>query len=207
MKSVFLLLAVCCSGCVHIPPVPHQEDESVSGVVVAPSASEAVVVFVRASNYGAQRAIILYDGDKMVGIVQGRNYAIYRTTPGKKTFGAVIAPLEGHANNHAAYLDAKLEAEKIYYVRTRLIFAYTNILTILEPLRSSDKEWQDLPEWLGTCKLTHVTGETRAWASGNAAMIDPIRKEYYDQWVRGDRSSYVLRAADGVAVPVKPRAP
>ncbi|WP_222983113.1 hypothetical protein [Flagellimonas meishanensis] len=73
---------------------------------VHPSKDKAVVYFVRSKSMGTLINFTYFDGDKVIGKFNGRNYFRYECEPGKHLFWA--------RSENKSFVEAELEANKIY---------------------------------------------------------------------------------------------
>jgi hypothetical protein len=168
-----------------------------------PAEGKALVVFLRASGYGAAIASSVYvapdDSTTFLGVLKYKDKLAVQMEPGQHRF-MVIA-------ENADFLDATLDAGKTYYVLISPRMGVWKARFSLFPIHaSSDDEYnvqsKDFKEWIERCAWIQMAPAAEAWYAGNKANIEEKKADYLKKWnvmAPADRAELVLKAEDGVA--------
>jgi len=155
-------------------------------------ADRAVVVFLRPAYTGYAISAAVYEDDTFLGIVMRHARLVHETQPGTHRYMVV--------SEAADFLDADLEAGKMYFVNVHPRMGVWRARFSLEPVTPSSSRWSDLKEWLdGSYAVTrNAAGE--AWARDNQESVTAKTDKYLRAWLRKDERP-ALRKTDGVAQP------
>lgn len=143
--SAFLLCIAFSSFGQGIPPAP---------------ADKAVVYFVRPSGTGFAINFSYFDSDKLFGLFAGKGYIRYECSPGTHLFWA--------RSENKDFVEAEVEAGKIYFVEAVVQMGWVKAQVRLQPLDPNDKK-----KMKGILKLVnkkppqHMTDEELKIESGN----------------------------------------
>ncbi len=171
-----------------------------------PAEGKALVVFFRASAYGAAIASSGYDAPDgnttFLGIVRYKDKVAVQMVPGQHRF-MVIA-------ENADFIDAELEAGKTYYVLISPRMGMWKARFSLFPIHdTSDDEYNvqgpQFKQWMAKTTFVEIGPAAQAWYDENKVSIEKKRADYLQKWNKmlpKDRAELVLHAQDGVvAVP------
>jgi len=202
-----LVAAVLCvgmqTGCymTHIRPADEQ------GALPRPSPGKALVVFARPSGYLLVLETRLYDGDRLIGVLNTKNYALYEATPGKHSFNAMGQSRDrSHFNSFGFdFVDADLSAGRTYYIIIRpvnkaMAYAPAPIFAqsiIMEPITPESEDWRMRDEWLSNMKRVEMNDETLAWELQHDAEARKLR-DWSTNQQRSRTDKKALRSQDGV---------
>lgn len=168
-----------------------------------PAEGKAMVVFMRSSFVGSMIASSVYDapdsGDTFLGVVNNKDKLAVQLDPGQHRF-MVIA-------ENADFLDATLEAGKIYYVLVSPRPGAWKARFSLFPIHNkADAEHslqgEGFKKWMAATTYTEKTPAADAWYVENKASVDEKKADYLVKWNKmapEDRAELVLHAEDGVA--------
>jgi hypothetical protein len=167
-----------------------------------PGADSALVVFLRASFYGAAIQSSVYEvedgGQRFLGIVSNKTRIATRVKPGTHRF-MVLA-------ENADFLEAELDAGKTYYVLVSPRVGVWKARFSLLPVRSDaaaehNVHSKEFKEWMEKTRLVEIGPEAEAWYAENQRSIDQKRSEYLLKWNKmlpKDKANLTLRREDGV---------
>ncbi|WP_047447516.1 hypothetical protein [Alistipes sp. ZOR0009] len=126
MKHFKLLLLVIAFLGIKLP--------SFSQGFTPPADSNAVVYFVRVSNFGGAISFEYFDNEKFVGIFKGKNYMRYECPAGKHLLWA--------SSENKEFLDCDLKAGEIYLVLVNIEMGMWKARVELEPLTVDNKDFE-----------------------------------------------------------------
>lgn len=167
-----------------------------------PTADTALVVFLRASFYGAAIQSTVYevedDGQRFLGIVSNKTRVATRVKPGPHRF-MVLA-------ENADFLEADVEAGKTYYVLVSPRVGMWKARFSLLPVRNdaaaeNNVHSDDFRKWMEQTTLVEIGPEAEAWYREHEASVDAKRAKYLVKWERmlpRDKANLTLRRDDGV---------
>jgi hypothetical protein len=161
--------AAIATGCARRP---QMEISDVHGSAVRPGEGEALVLFVRPHRYfGKAMSSALYDGEEFLGLLTDNTAVAHQTNPGQHTFMLLCGVPAG-----VAFLDADLDAGKIYYVeiapRSKWTRPYMWLLPI-DPVRQRD----EVSDWLQASRLLVIDDNARRWEQENRESVAAKRTE------------------------------
>ncbi len=128
MKKVFLFLSILFSSLIF-----GQEYKK-------PSEGKALVFFTRTGFAGGAINFKYFDGEKYLGKFNSGNYLAYECEPGKHLFWA--------KSENFDFLEADLEAGKVYIVQSLVKMGAMKAAVNLVPLTKSDEDYQKIKEKL-----------------------------------------------------------
>lgn len=132
------------------------EDKPVPSAL-APAPGKALVLFCRSQVMGAAVKVKLYADGTFLGIIMSRNYIPYECDPGKHEFIA--------AAENAGFLEAELEAGKIYLVQVSIHMGALKARTHFETARRDSEALTEITKVHEDLRLVTTTDEGRAWAA------------------------------------------
>jgi len=188
LRLSWLLLVFVAAGCV---PRTALMDYRGSGgsALEAPPPDKALVVFVRPGRMAGYVASVIYDEQDIVAVLMDETYAAYQTTPGKHRFMVV--------SEAADFMDADLEAGKVYVAEVRVRMGIWRGRFSLQPVTPGNEEWRDVRGWLSASHLVTLNAAGRSWAQENASSVHNKHDAYLQKWLaKSERPA--LYAQDGV---------
>jgi len=127
-------------------------------LAINPMPDQAVVVFMRPSNYGGNVMFSVIDGQRrFLGDLNGRQYFVTTFPPGEYRF--VV-----HAENNDM-MRAQLTAGRVYYVLVAVRMGVWSARASISGLTPNREEWVNLQPWIESS--TQMESDM---ASGQAAM-------------------------------------
>ena len=189
-RPILLLLAVALVGCV--PRTDLMDYRPSAGMdLQPPHGDESLVVFLRPGRMAGLASSSVFDDTNLVAVLMDYTYAAYETTPGIHRFMVL-----GEA---ADFMDANLDAGKVYFARVTPRFGIWRARFSLAPVTPNDKEWQDLHGWMSESYLITPNAAARSWAQENAQSILEKRDGYLVKWLAKDAGERpMLYQQDGV---------
>jgi hypothetical protein len=159
---------------------------------VKPGPDQALVVFLRPSNYGARNWAALYDTqgenkNEFLGLLYG-NQKIAAVLP------AGDRVLMVNSKETLDFLKAKLEAGKTYHVIVRPRMGAFGARFSMTAVHKADVETDQHKDYYAQCrwvgKMDNIKPHERdMWVSRSARRLEARRKEGYDRWLTGDEAS------------------
>jgi hypothetical protein len=133
--AVLLLASLATLSCGGSMMLPTQRLSDV------PS-DKAVVTFIRATAFGGAIDFGIWDGERVVGVLDPRAYIQYTCDPGEHVF-------LGRAENWSA-VKATLEAGRKYYILANVSMGVWKARIVFEPITktSTDRTDDDIAMWL-----------------------------------------------------------
>jgi len=160
---------------------------------IQPLPDQAVVVFLRPSNYGRKVRFTIVDGQgNWLGNMQGRQYFVTTYPPGQYEF--VV-----HAENNDL-MQANLTAGRVYYVLVGVRMGAWSARASISALTPRRDEWANLDQYIAGSRQLVAD-----MAAGNAAYnqaeilqwVDNARTRF-SRYDANEQSLRVLGPADGV---------
>ena len=179
-----VLLLVSCGG----------KYMTISKPLPKPSEGKALVNFMRPSFFGKAVEATIWDGEKLIGWIYGKQAFQYECEPGKHLFISW--------SEYKSPVEAELLPGRVYYIvlRTRMGGWRARIHQI--PVNPNHELWQDALTWSKT--LPNYTfekaGLDKLQAKGNEKILEYL--QYYKTEVAGTKHVLYLRPEDGV--PMEP---
>jgi len=183
---------------------------SVPAPVQAPVAQsdKALVTIMRTSAFGAAISSSVFDitGGKteIIGIPGPKEKIAFYCEPGEHQF-MVIA-------ENADFMDAKLEAGRIYYAIITPRMGVWKARFSLHPFKqvSDEPAFQlnspELKKWLSNCAFVTSAPSTQEWLQQNRPGIEQKKQEYLVKWnamLEQDKRYRRLDPQDGVSSPIQ----
>ncbi len=135
-----LLLTV--TGCAG--PITHMRELLPEQATIEPDPGKALVLFLRPSTFGFAIASSVYelkpDRDEFVGIVPAKRKLTYMTNPGPTRFMVI--------SEAADFMDAELEAGKVYYALVTPRMGVWKARFSLRPVHASELGGEEFKDWL-----------------------------------------------------------
>lgn len=193
------LVVLVISGCMKTQGIVHMET---MGEIPIPPKGKAVIVFVRPADFAKTLATRIYDGETLVGVLRGKTYFAYETTPGKHLFSS--AGHEAVKYTNFTFVNANLLAGKTYYIDVHF---YETVVGMgfqywaeLEPIRPGDKKQGDMKTWLKElkeCARIELDHEAMKTEQDIASNVSKYRERFYKDGLKKGKFPE-LRSSDGV---------
>ena len=152
---------------------------------------KAVVVFLRPEFKNRAFSAAVYEDGRFIGIVMCGARLNHETEPGAHRYMVV--------SEAADFLDATLDAGKLYFVRVESRMGVWRARFSLAPITPGGGEWSDLRDWVKESYPVRVNAEGTAWARDNDASVREKERDYLQEWLAKPASERpVLRPGDGV---------
>ena len=173
MAIMGLILLVSCGG-----TPKYMEDVADPNIAYVPSADEAIVVFMRPSNFGFAIQSAVFDvstpENKVIGVVSANKKLAYRTKAGKHLFMVT--------GESADFMQAELRAGKTYYALVNPRIGAWKARFSLGAVHK-DVDLNKLNDWKNSCAWVESSEATRQWAKENAGSIQRKRDGYIQKWM------------------------
>lgn len=203
---LMLLLAVCApmAGVASPAFARHKLMDVAPEQNPVPEPGKALLVFVRASYYGAMFTASVFnapdDGIEFLGAVDNHQKLAVQMQPGRHRLMVF--------DENADFLDAELVAGRTYYVLVSPRPGALSMRFSLFPLHNrTDAEYNvlgaDFRKWTQAGRYVVRTPRADAWYAGNQRRIEQKKAAYLLKWNKmapEDRALLVLNADDGVPV-------
>ncbi len=187
LSSAVLLLAL--AGCGSTAMVKSDK-------AVKVSQSEATMVFMRASVFGAAITAAVYDvtgpESKFIGLIDSSSKLAYSVSPGEHTFMVV--------SEAADFMKVTASAGKTYYALVTPRPGAWRARFSFKPLRQADFNGPDFAKWDSGTQLMENSPKSEAWAASNARSVNAKRASYWVEWsgkAAVQQDSQTLREEDG----------
>ena len=180
--AVLALLMVSCGGKYMI------KSESLP----KPTEGKALVNFMRPSFFGKANENTMWDGEKLIGWVYGKQAFQYECEPGKHLFISW--------SEYKSPVEAELLPGRVYYIVLRTRMGGWRVRVHQIPVSPNHELWQDALTWSKT--LPFYTFEKPGLDELQAKGHDKIVKylQEYPTEVAGTKHVLYLRPEDGVRV-------
>lgn len=164
------------------------------GVLYAPDADHALIVFMRPSRFGGAIQSSLFDvtteENVLIGIVSAKTKIAYKVEPGEHLFMVI--------GESADFMRATLDAGKTYYSLVTPRMGVWKARFSFNPIHKNELGSSDLADWLGSCNFVEVADEARAWAREDAIDINNKRQKVYPSWAElSEEDKATLNREDG----------
>jgi len=190
------LVVLVISGCMKPQGIVHMET---MGEIPIPPNGKAVIIFVRPAGFAKALATRIYDGETLVGVLQGKTYFAYETTPGKHLFSS--AGTEAVKYTNFTFVKADLLAGKTYYIDVHFYETAAGMgfqfWAELEPIRPGDKKWGDMQTLLKECARIEMADEAMKTEQDIASKVSTYREKFYKDWLKKGKFPE-LQPSDGV---------
>lgn len=127
---------------------------------VKPAEGKALVYFVRPQNFGGAIKVKLYADGEPLGIISRSSFVTAEVDPGKHEFAGVA--------ENAAFLDATVEAGKIYYVQVAIHMGAWKARTHFEVCTAGSEAMEELEGNWDDLRGIVVTEEGWEWFKDDA---------------------------------------
>ena len=178
--SLFCLIsvAIVCMSCAG-----SSKYMKPSETMLSPTSDKAVVRFMRPSALGNAINFNIWDGEKVIGNSVAKGQFDYLADPGMHLFVAVA--------ENKTFLDAELEAGKIYYILTQVKMGMWKARVGLVPVNKGSEYWDKVSEYEKELNKFQPDAELlKAWEDSNKDKIKSVLSEYEtklkteEQWPR-----------------------
>lgn len=189
--SLAISIVILFLGCAGTTRYMHEVTDP--NLTYAPGSNEAVVVFMRPSNFAfaIQSAVfdVTTEENRLVGIVSAKKKLAYRVKPGKHMFMVT--------GESADFMQAELKAGKTYYSTVNPRMGAWKARFSLGAVHQ-DIDQARLSEWKNSCSWVETTDATYQWAKQNAPSIQSKRDAYIGKWhSKPDSGKPTLYQEDG----------
>jgi hypothetical protein len=180
LLCISLLIVSCAGSSNYMKP---------SESLLAPTNEKALVRFMRPSGFGYAINFNIWDGEKVIGNSVAKSQFDYLTDPGKHLFVAIA--------ENKAFLEADLEAGKIYYILTQVKMGAWKARVGLVSVTRGSEFWDKVKEYENELsKLQPETAALKLWEDKNKPKIQAILGEY-ETTLKTSESWPKLNPADG----------
>jgi hypothetical protein len=157
---------------------------------------EALIVFMRPSNFGGLVASSVFDVSgaetKFIGIVYPGNKFAHAVPAGEHTFMVV--------GESADFMRATVVPGRTYYALVTPRIGVWKARFSFRPVRESELGGSEFASWDGATRFVTNSPDSVNWAQQNAADVDSKRAEYWSDWMgkpEHQRASQTLNPPDG----------
>ncbi len=175
-----LLLVACAGNSGYMKPTE---------TLLSPTKEKAVVRFMRPSGFGFAINFNIWDGDKVIGNSVAKGQFDYLADPGKHLFVAVA--------ENKTFLDAELEAGKVYYILTQVKMGIWKARVGLVPVTKGSEYWDKVSEYEKELnKLAPDVTLLKKWEDENKEGIKAVLAEY-DTKLKAEEQWPKISVSDG----------
>lgn len=200
MKLSRVLLSVCCAVGASACAASSNRIHDVAASPLVPTESDATVVFLRPSGWGAPQLTVIIDSDgRYVGESLAKTQFIANVPPGDHTFVTATYTINGWGAVASRALKAKLEPGKLYFVEIGLKLGIADLFAI----SPRTKQWTMLKEWMNATR--RISSDLKA----GQAFVDESRDDMKEcietalkEFAQADeelRPKITMTAEDGLA--------
>lgn len=157
---------------------------------------EALIVFMRPSNYGGLVASSVFDvttaESKFVGIVYPGNKFAHAVPAGEHTFMVV--------GESADFMRATVVAGRTYHALVTPRIGVWKARFSFRPVRQAELDGAEFSEWDSATRFVNNSPASHNWAMQNAADVNSKRAQYWPEWMSKpphQQLSQTLNAEDG----------
>lgn len=134
--------------------------ENLINTLPTPSLDKAMVVFMRPSLIGKPALTTLFDGERMISVLQGKHSFFYETNPGKHVFSCLSESMD----SFFTFLEADLAPGKMYYVYLDVSSSRIgNLRGYLTPLKPSAENQIKKDEFIASTTPVEPSEEAYKW--------------------------------------------
>jgi hypothetical protein len=189
--AILIASVASLAGCVHRTDLmDYRQQEGLQ--LQAPPPDKALVVVVRPGRMAGMVSSTIFDGSEFVAVLMDYTYVAYDAAPGTHRFMVL-----GEA---ADFMDADLEAGKVYFARVTPRFGVWRARFSLDPVTPHEEEWTEIRGWLNDSYLVKPNAAGRTWAQNNEQSIEEKRSAYLERWQAKDAGERpALYKEDGIA--------
>jgi len=157
---------------------------------------EALIVFMRPSNYGGLVASSVFDvstaESRFVGIVYPGNKFAHAVPAGEHTFMVV--------GESADFMRATVVAGRTYHALVTPRIGVWKARFSFRPVRQAELDGAEFSEWDSATRFVNNSPASHNWAMQNAADVNSKRAQYWPEWMSKpphQQLSQTLNAEDG----------
>ncbi|HJT61276.1 MAG TPA: hypothetical protein VJ797_06300, partial [Burkholderiales bacterium] len=172
-SGLIIALAVAlgaCGGAAQMIP---------AGQAPALRPGEALIVFMRPSNYGGLVASSVFDvttaESKFVGIVYPGNKFAHAVPAGEHTFMVV--------GESADFMRATVVAGRTYHALVTPRIGVWKARFSFRPVRQAELDGAEFSEWDSATQFVNNSPASHNWAMQNAADVNSKRAQYWPEWM------------------------
>jgi len=167
---------------------------------VSPDEGNAVVYFVRVSNYGGAASFEFFHGEEFIGVFKKKNYMRYEVEAGEHLFWA--------SSENKQFVKANLESGKTYIVLVNIKMGAWKAQVGLEPQNCTDPEQEEelrrainlvnskAPITTSQSVIDKTTRKLKA-----RGFVENIMQRYENEWQHKD--NYVKIITADMFIPVE----
>ena len=187
-----LLVGACAGGSTHMRNVaPERANYAVKS-------DKALIVFMRPSRMAFANQSYVFDvtdGNPMfLGVISTKTKVAHYANPGKRRFMVT--------SESADFMDATLDAGKIYYARVGARPGVWTARFSLYPVRSAELRTRKFYKWYRGTRWVENLESGSNWARSNAADIHDKMSKNLPRWQQ-KANKPILMAEDGQAEPYR----
>ena len=178
MRKIRLLLLVLVLFCIKAPAFAQG--------FTPPADSNAVVYFVRVSNFGFAVSFEYFDNDKFIGIFKGKNYMRYECSAGEHLLWV--------SSEDKEFLRCNLKAGETYMVLVNIEMGAWKARVGLEPLTTEHKVFERAKELVLTQKPVETPEEkiqSTQRKLKERGFIENILKRYENEWKNAQNTKVI----------------
>ncbi len=139
--------------------------------MLSPTNEKALVRFMRPSGLGSAINFNIWDGDKVIGNSVAKAQFDYLADPGQHLFVAIA--------ENKTFLEADLEAGKIYYILTQVKMGMWKARVGLVPVTKGSEYWDKVTDYEKELKkLEPDVALLQSWEDANKDKIKAVITEY-----------------------------
>ena len=139
--------------------------------MLSPTKEKALVRIMRPSGMGSAINFNIWDGEKVIGNSVAKGQFDYLADPGKHIFVAIA--------ENKTFLDAELEAGKVYYILTQVKMGMWKARVGLVPVTKGSEYWDKVAEYEKDLnKLEPDNALLKTWEDANKDKIKAVLAEY-----------------------------
>jgi hypothetical protein len=159
---VALLMVSCAGNSGYMKPAE---------TMLSPTKEKALVRIMRPSGMGYAINFNIWDGEKVIGNSVAKGQFDYLADPGRHLFVAVA--------ENKTFLDAELEAGKVYYILTQVKMGWWKARVGLVSVNRGSEWWEKVAEYEKELnRLQPEPASLKAWEDANREKIKAIIAEY-----------------------------
>lgn len=153
-----------------------------------PAEGNAVIYFVRVSNFGGAASFEYFRDDRFIGIFKGKNYMRYECPPGKSLFWV--------SSEDKEFLDCDLEAGQTYVVLVNIEMGAWKANVGLEPITPENEDFPRVKELVKSEPPVITSPEkikdTEAKLK-ERRFVENILERYESEWKNSKHTKKVTR--------------
>lgn len=157
-----------------------------SETLLTPTNEKALVRFMRPSGIGYAINFNIWDGEKVIGNSVAKSQFDYLADPGKHLFVSTA--------ENVVFLEAEVEAGKVYYILSRVKMGLWKARTELVPVTKGSEYWDEVKvHEKELVKLAPDTAAIQLWEAANKDKIKAVLSDYEtklkneEQWPKLNR--------------------